>query len=116
MKIIDKITITELYELSKKLNGMVKMVIDIKKNIIMIDAPMHADMATYLTQNGSEFNDLWGIRIFPNASGNEYSIKFISMINDKSTLNNSQYIKDKNIKNIILDILKAAIINAESLI
>jgi hypothetical protein len=82
MKIIDKnITIQELQEMAQETFGnMVKAVVDIKKEIMAVDAELHADEEAYLLENGSEQKDLWGINLYPEVSGDDF-IEFDSMIN-----------------------------------
>jgi hypothetical protein len=82
MKIIDKeITIQELHEMAQDMFGnMVKVVVDIKKEIMAVDAELHADEEAYLLEKGSEQKDLWGINLYPEVSGDDF-IEFDSMIN-----------------------------------
>ena len=82
MKIIDKeITIQELQEMAQETFGnMVKAVVDIKKEIMAVDAELHADEEAYLLEKGSEQKDPWGINLNPEVSGDDF-IEFDSMIN-----------------------------------
>ena len=89
MKIIkDKISLEELKKMAQKMFGnLVKAVIDIKKEIIVIDAPMHADQEALLIEKGSNQADLWGINLYPDKKGKDF-IEFDSMINLKPNQNN----------------------------
>lgn len=82
MKIIDKeITIQELQKMAQEMFGnMVKAVVDVKKEIMAVDAELHADEEAYLLENGSEQKNLWGINLYPEISGDDF-IEFDSMIN-----------------------------------
>ena len=60
--------------------GMVKAVVDIEKEIIAIDAEMHADLEQLLLENGSNQDDLWGINLWFEEEGDDF-IEFDSMIN-----------------------------------
>lgn len=59
---------------------MIKAVVDIKKEIIGIDANMHADIEQLLLSDGSEQFDLWGINLYPEDPAEDF-IEFDSMIN-----------------------------------
>jgi hypothetical protein len=82
MKIIDKeITIQELRKMAQETFGnMVKAVVDVKKEIMAVDAELHADEEAYLLENGSDQRNLWGINLYPEVSGDDF-IEFDSMIN-----------------------------------
>ena len=82
MKIIDKeITIQELRKMAQETFGnMVKAVVDVKREIMAVDAELHADEEAYLLENGSAQRDLWGINLYPAVSGADF-IEFDSMIN-----------------------------------
>jgi translation initiation factor 1 (eIF-1/SUI1) len=42
-----------------------KVVVDIEKEVIAIDGELHADLETFLLENGSKQEDLWGINLYP---------------------------------------------------
>jgi hypothetical protein len=82
MKIIDKeITIQELRKMAQETFGnMVKAVVDVKREIMAVDAELHADEEAYLLEHGSDQRDLWGINLYPEVSGDDF-VEFDSMIN-----------------------------------
>jgi hypothetical protein len=82
MKIIDKeITMQELRKMAQETFGnMVKAVVDVKREIMAVDAELHADEEAYLLEYGSNQRDLWGINLYPEVSGDDF-IEFDSMIN-----------------------------------
>ena|SRR3990167_5457838 len=89
MKQVDSITITELYEMARKMyGGLVKGVVDIKKKILVLDSEMHADEEQFLLETGSKQEDLWGINLHPDKFGGNEFIEFDSMINIKPRQNN----------------------------
>ena len=47
------------------LNDMVKLVIDVEKEIIGIGGELHADAETLLLEHGSNQTDLWGANFYP---------------------------------------------------
>ncbi|PIP27833.1 MAG: hypothetical protein COX29_04360 [Candidatus Moranbacteria bacterium CG23_combo_of_CG06-09_8_20_14_all_35_22] len=82
MKIVkDKISVNELKEMSQKMFGnLVKAVVDVEKEIMAVDADLHADEERLLLENGSEQKNLWGINFYPENSKDDF-IEFDSMIN-----------------------------------
>ena len=89
--------------------GLVKAVVDIKEEIMVVDAAMHADQEDYLLKNGSKQDDLWGINLYPDLT-NEDFIEFDSMINVRPRLNNfSRHIEDKKIRQKIITIVHSLI-------
>lgn len=55
-------------------------IVDVEKEIIAIDAEMHADLEALLLENGSEQDNLWGINFYPDLKDDDF-IEFDSMIN-----------------------------------
>ncbi len=107
MKIIkNKITIKELKEMSQNFFGeFVKAVVDIKNEIMVVDAELHADQESLLLEQGSKQNNLWGINIYPDLPKNE-RIEFDSMVNIKPHLGNrNRNINDKKIQEKIISIV-----------
>ena len=84
MHIVRKeISLAELKKISKKMFGdLVKAVVDIEKEIMVIDAELHADQESLLLQQGSQQEYLWGINIYPAKVENE---SWIERFNDKSS-------------------------------
>ncbi len=82
MKQVDKISIKELNEMSNKMfDKLVKAVVDIEKNIMVVDAEMHYDEEQMLLEAGSRQTDLWGINLYPGDYRTDNFIEFDSMIN-----------------------------------
>ena len=111
MKLIDqknKIKIHELQKMSEKMfYEIVKAVIDIDKNIMAVDAEMHADEEQFLIEKKSKQFDLWGINLHPKNYDHENFIEFDSMINIRPMQNNrSRGVDDLKIKEKIIEIVK----------
>lgn len=89
MKIItDSMSINELKEMAKNMFGdFVKAVVDIEKNILAVDAELHADEEGLLLENGSKNENLWGINLYPDIQDDDW-IEFDSMINLRPSQNN----------------------------
>jgi len=113
MKIIrDKIKLSELKEIAVDMFGnMVKAVVDIERGLFAVGGELHSDEEELLLEDGSMQENLWGINIYPDKSGNEF-IEFDSMINLKPSQNNptrgvdNPEIREKIIKLINLLVVK----------
>jgi len=111
MKLINKhITVEELKKMSSQMfGGLVKAVVDIKKEIMVADADMHADEEKYLLETGSKQDDLWGINLYTEAADDNF-IEFDSMINIRPRLNNfSRTVENNEIKQKIISIINKLI-------
>lgn len=108
MKLISTtISVKDLSEMSQKMFGnLVKAVVDVDKQTMMVDAPMHADQEREMLGLGSKQGDLWGINLYPDMYGDEDFIEFDSMINIRPNQgNHSRGIEDKNIQSKIIAIV-----------
>ena len=106
----EKISLDELKKMSKKMfESLVKAVVDIEKNIMAVDAELHADEEALLIENGSQQQNLWGINIYPELEQDEY-IEFDSMINLKPSQGNfSRSVGPETIKQKIINIVNKLI-------
>jgi len=112
MRLIEEnITIDELKVMASEMFGnLVKAVVDIEKNIFVVDAELHSDQEAYLLEKGSKQENLWGINIYPELSKEE-RIEFDSMINLRpSQGNSSRGVENEEIQKKILDIVNSKII------
>ncbi len=101
MKLVNtQITNDELIEMSTKIfDGLVKAVVDIEKEVMVVDAEMHADQEEFLLKEGSAQSNLWGINFYPAEVGTENWLEFDSMINLRPSQNNrTRGIDDEKIR------------------
>lgn len=113
MKIVDeknKIKISELKKMSEKMfGGLVKAVIDIEKEIMAVDAELHADQEQKLLEKDSSQKNLWGINLYPDKKGSDF-VEFDSMINLRPSQNNrSRGVDDPKIQERIIKIVNKLI-------
>ena len=111
MKIVEnEISIEELRKMSKNMfDDLVKAVIDVKKEIMVVDAGMHVDEERMLLESGSHQQDLWGINIYPQIAG-EDMVEFDSMVNLRpSQGNRSRGVDDPKIQQKIRKIVNKLI-------
>ena len=114
MKTIDKenkISIGELIQMSENMFGeLVKAVVDIEKEIMAVDAELHADQENELLGNGSDQNNLWGINLYPDDEGEDF-IEFDSMINLRPSWGNrSRGVDDENTQKKIRSIVNKLVV------
>ncbi|TSC92714.1 MAG: hypothetical protein CEN89_500 [Candidatus Berkelbacteria bacterium Licking1014_7] len=114
MKIIDaknQIAVSELKKMTKRMyEDLIKVVVDVKKEIMAVDAELHADQEEYLLGHGSRQSDLWGINLHPNKN-KEGLIEFDSMINLRpSQGNRTRGVDDLELQKKIIEIVRKLII------
>lgn len=108
MKLLEKpITIDELTKIAAlRFGDMTKAVVDIEKNLIVVDADLHADQESFLLQQGSKQKDLWGINLYPELFGENDFVEFDSMINLRPSWgNNSRTVENIKIQNKIRNLV-----------
>lgn len=106
----DFITIEELKEMSQKMFGaLVKAVVDVEKEIMVVDGELHADEETLLIESGSKRENVWGINLYPDISDEKW-IEFDSMINLKPGLGNrTRGVESKETREKIIKIVNKLI-------
>jgi len=112
MKIITSPSVlSEIWETREvDFTEMMKIVVDICKEILAIDAEMHADLEHLLLENGSLQQDLWGANIYPLNEPVE-RLEFTSFINIRpSQGNRSMEIMDDVVKKKVEMIVKRLLI------
>ncbi len=113
MKIIkDSIQISELKEMSKKMyDNLVKAMVDVEKEVMAVDAGLHADLMEFLIETeNSEPKNVWGINIFPDKSSEDL-IEFDSMMNIKPAFGNrTRGVDNENIRKKIIEITNRLIV------
>ena len=82
------ISIDELRTLAAgRFGDMVKAVVDLEREVMVLDADMHADQEAELLADGSRQQDLWGINLYPDLPQADW-IEFDSMINLRPSFGN----------------------------
>lgn len=104
MRILTKpISLDELKHIAENSVGnLVKVVVDIGRGVIALDAELHSDLEAYLLENGSSQKDLWGINLYPDLEEDDF-IEFDSMINLRPSQGNlTRGVEDHNIRQLII--------------
>jgi len=86
---------------------MVKIVVDIEREIMAVNGEMHADLEELLIENGSSQRDLWGANIY---FEHLYELEFTSLINIRPAQDNkSMEVKSPAIRQKMTDIVNKLI-------
>jgi hypothetical protein len=112
MKIVSEIiTLQEIRELATGTFGdMLKGVVDIERGLVALDAELHSDLEACLLEEGSRQENLWGINLYPDISGDDF-VEFDSLINIRpSQGNRSRNVEDEAVRRRILDIVSDRIV------
>lgn len=89
---------------------LMKVVVDVNRGILAIDAEMHADLEKLLLENGSKQQYLWGANVYPNRNNDDF-VEYTSFINIKPNLNNrSMEIQDNDIRARVKEIIETLLI------
>ncbi len=85
----------QVQEMLQEYDGMIKIVVDIRRRVLSGGGEMHADCETVLLDDGSEQDDLWGANWYPS----DQRIEFESLINIRPRLGNRNIlIQDENLR------------------
>jgi len=114
MRIVDndnRIMLDELLKMAEDMFGdLVKAVVDVARNMMAVDAELHADEEALLIERGSDQTDLWGINLYPGLEGDDF-VEFDSMINLRpSRGNRGRGVEDPAIRERIRGIVKDLVI------
>ncbi len=89
---------------------IMKIVVDVEKNILAIDAEMHADLEKFLLESGSAQKDLWGANVYPMNNPDE-NLEYTSFINIRpSQGNRSMEVKNEVIRGKIKQIVNTLLV------
>ena len=107
MKIITETLLSdELKQMALATFGnLVKAVVDVERELIAVDAELHADLEALLLEDGSKQKNLWGINLYPEIQGDNF-VEFDSMINMRpSQGNRSRGIENEEMRKKIIAIV-----------
>ncbi len=107
MIVRDTLKFEDLKQMAVRMFGdLVKAVVDVDRELLAVDAELHADLEAALLQDGSEQRSLWGINLYPEAQADQF-IEFDSMINMRpSQANKSRGVEDEAIRRKIIAIVE----------
>lgn len=107
MKQVESIGIAELMQMAENMYGsLVKGVVDVRRELVVLDADLHVDEEQYLLEHGSLQEDLWGFNLYPDDYGTDDFIEFDSMINIRpSQGNRSRTVEDEGVQEKIRSLI-----------
>ncbi len=89
----------------QRFGDMVKIVVDIQKEIMALGAELHADEEQLLLDAGSLQQNLWGINVYHELSRDQW-VEFDSMINIRpSQHNRSRSVENLDVQKRIIEIV-----------
>ncbi len=100
------IPFSEVAQFAKSQFGeMIKATVDVQRAVLALGGELHSDEEALLIEDGSRQEDLWGINIYPEQSG-EDRVEFDSMINVRPSQNNrSRGVENAETRARILEIV-----------
>lgn len=75
--------------------NVIKAAVDIKKELLAVDSPMHYDCEQLLLKDGSNQADIWGINLYLDSDDIDDLVEFDSMINIRPAQDN----RSRNVEN-----------------
>lgn len=104
----DRIKIGDLEVMAEsRFGNLVKVVVDLGRGVMVVDADMHADEEAYLLGDGSRQADLWGINLYPAQFGTQDFVEFDSLINIRpSQGNRSRSVNDADARRAIVALVE----------
>jgi len=111
MKIVaDSLSLDVLRQMAEETFGdMVKAVVDVRRELLAVQAEMHSDLEALLLEDGSGQGDLWGINLYPDRKPDD-QIEFSSLINIRpSAGNRSRGVEDESTRARIIQIVRKRI-------
>ncbi|MBI2075158.1 MAG: hypothetical protein HYT82_00645 [Candidatus Harrisonbacteria bacterium] len=107
----ESISLEELQRIAKgQFGNFVKAVVDVRREVMAIGGELHADEEVLLSEDGSQREDMWGVNIYPDKSGDEW-IEFDSMINLKPHFGNrSRDVESPEIRKKIRAIIRRLVV------
>ena len=99
MIVRDTLTVADLRTMAAdRFGDMVKAVVDVDREVLAVDAELHADLESLLLEDGSAQRSLWGINLYPDLPEDQW-LEFDSMINVRpSQGNRSRGVEDEAIR------------------
>lgn len=109
MRILDKpIKKEELIKTSTNFidENVIKGVVDVERELLAVDSPMHYDCEQLLLEDGSKQTDLWGINLYLDCDDIDDIVEFNSMINIRPAQGNrSRSVEDLAIQSRIKEVV-----------
>ena len=80
-------------------DNVIKAAVDVARELIAVDAPMHYECEQLLLEDGSKQTDIWGINLYLDEDDIDDIVEFDSMINIRPSENNrTRSVEDSTIQ------------------
>ena len=100
----DKAEPIQIREMLEEYSSMIKIAVDIRRNILAGGGEMNADCEQVMLENGSEQDDIWGANWYPS----DQRIEFEALINIRPVLGNrGMLIQSQEIRNAVEAIMRS---------
>ncbi len=94
----DRANPAQIQEMLIEYRSMIKIAVDIRRNILAGGGEMHADCERVLLEDGSEQDDIWGANWYPV----DQRVEFEALINIRPALGNrGMVIQSQEIRNSV---------------
>ncbi len=100
----DTATLAQLESMLEEYGSMIKIAVDIRREVLAGGGEMHADCEPLLLEHGSEQDDVWGANWYPG----DQRIEFEALINIRPRLNNrSMVIQSEELRSKVAGVTRA---------
>ena len=94
---------------------MVKLVVDVRREVVAVGGELHADAEQLLLEQGSRQADLWGANYYP-GRGSEGCLEYTALINIRPSQGNpSMEVEDAGARELIRGLVSQLIGQGEEL-
>ena len=94
---------------------MVKLVVDVRREVVAVGGELHADAEQLLLEQGSRQADLWGVNYYP-GRGAEGCLEYTALINIRPSQGNpSMEVQDAGTRELIRSLASRLIGEGEEL-
>lgn len=88
-------------------DDMIKGVVDVEREMLAVNAELHADLEAMLLEDGSKKEDLWGINLYPEMDDIDDFLEFDSLINIRPRQGNrSRGVEDEKTREKIRNVVE----------
>ena len=96
----------------RQFGDMMKVVVDVDRQVMAIGAELHSDEEAALLDDGSNQPSLWGVNLYPGESGDAF-LEYDSMINVRPAAGNrSRSVENQGLRTRILEVVHALVSDA----
>ena len=109
MRILNEVTGRDALNdlIGEYFDDMIKGVVDVERELLAVNAELHADLEAMLLEDGSKQEDLWGINLYPEMDDIDDFLEFDSLINIRPRQGNrSRDVEDEKIREKIRNVVE----------